>query len=62
MCGAVLRYAHLIRMAAQDSIDLASLAAALAPSLGRAYYEMAAGQELTGDVLGAMANVGRASE
>ena len=62
MRGAVLRFAHLACMPAQDSIEVASLAATLAPSLGRAYYEMAAGQELTGDVLGAMANVGRASE
>ena len=62
MCGTVLRFAHLVCMPAQDSIEVASLAATLVPSLGRAYYEMAAGQELTGDVLGAMANVGRASE
>ena len=62
MHGAVLRVGHLACMPSQDSIEVASLAAPLVPSLGLAYYEMAAGQELTGDVLGAMANVGRASE
>ena len=49
-------------MPAQDSIEVASLAAMLAPSLGRAYYQMAAGQELTREFSDAMANVERARE
>ena len=62
MCGAILCLAHLKFMNVQDSIEVASLAAVLAPSLGRAYYEMAAGQELTRSFSDAMANVERARE
>ena len=62
MCGAIPCLAHPVCMPAQDSIGVASLAATLVPSLGRAYYEMAAGQELIIDFSGAMANVERARE